>query len=267
MTAPSKPQVFIFETGFLFSSPGMVSLGTQRYSGTLLLAASAQPFELEVDGRRRRESVALLRPFFVRNLHAQHAPLVSLGISPNHPKYRAFSALAEPGCLGLDRSIFPQLQAPLHEVQAGGMGFAACERVFEQCIEAVTAVLPPLGPLDARVERVMRLLEQDHHRSTEELGASVCLSYFHLSHLFSKAMGLTLRQYMLALKIRAACRHLKSGMNLTDTAHAAGFTDSAHLSRVWVKAFGGPPSYFLNRNSVSVQPGREATGQASKAAA
>ncbi|MCP3140284.1 helix-turn-helix domain-containing protein [Pyxidicoccus sp. QH1ED-7-1] len=55
-------------------------------------------------------------------------------------------------------------------------------------------------------------------------------------------MGLPLRPYILWLRLRRAAEHLKHGAPVTQAAHAAGFTDSAHLSHAFRRTFGLTPT-------------------------
>jgi AraC-like DNA-binding protein len=253
--APTRrSQVYVYADGFMFSCDGMTAPRTERYSATMLFATSDDEVEIEVDGQRQRVQIAVLKPFVPKALHAAHQAFVSIGINHTHPGYRAFTRMAAPGFASLPRSVFPELAPRLEALRAGVLDMAQARGVFEQCIEAVTRLLPPLRPLDPRIAQVTALLARDHRQPLDALADQACLSYYRMSHLFSQEMGMSLRQYVLSLKIHAAARCIGAGLSLTATAHEAGFTDSAHLSRVWTKAFGGPPSHFLNQRRFAIQP-------------
>ena len=89
--------------------------------------------------------------------------------------------------------------------------------------------------------------------AVDELADAVGLSYDRMSHLFSATVGLPLRSYQLSRKMHAVCKLAQSGLSLTDIAHTAGFADSSHFSRVWLKAFGAPPSFFFGGQYVDVK--------------
>jgi AraC-like DNA-binding protein len=256
--APRRSQVFVFEGGFLFACDGMVAPQTERHTATLLIATTDDDIGIEVAGRREQVAVAMLRPFCPKSLHAPLQPFVSIGIDADHPKYRAFTGIAAPGCAALPRDVFPALRPALDRLRSGELSLHQAQQLFADSVEAAAALLPPLGPLDPRIGHVTALLKRNHRQPLEALAGSACLSYYRLSHLFSHEMGMSLRQYVLSLKIQAASRCIGAGMSLTATAHEAGFTDSAHLSRVWTKAFGGPPSLFLNARQFSIQSPRMA---------
>ncbi|MFK0231863.1 AraC family transcriptional regulator [Streptomyces vinaceus] len=71
-----------------------------------------------------------------------------------------------------------------------------------------------------------------------------CLSESRLAHLFRSELGLPFRPYVLWLRLMRAAELASRGHSLTDAAHGAGFADGAHLSRVWRRMFGIPPSDF-----------------------
>jgi AraC-like DNA-binding protein len=252
--APRRSQVFVLLGGFIFSCEGMVAPPTERHTATLLFATSEQDIEIVVDGHPQAIGAAVLKPFARKALNAPTQAFVSLGIDPGHPRFRAFTRLAPPGCVAMPRALFALLGPRLQRLRSGEMDVDEALLLFEACIDAVADLLPPLAPPDPRIERVTELLRHDHRQPLDALAGSVCLSYYRLSHLFSQEMGMSLRQYVLSLKIQAAARCMGTGMSLTATAHAAGFTDSAHLSKVWLKAFGGPPSLFMDTRRVSIQP-------------
>ena len=79
------------------------------------------------------------------------------------------------------------------------------------------------------------------------------LSPSRLSHAFSEAAGLSLRAFMLWRKTREALRLIGRGQSLTEVAHEAGFTDSAHLTRTFQATLGLLPSRLANARITQVR--------------
>jgi len=75
-----------------------------------------------------------------------------------------------------------------------------------------------------------------------DVARAVRLSESRLSHLFTSELGLPFRPYVLWARLRAALPPVSAGASLTEAAHAAGFADSAHLTRVVRRMMGRPPS-------------------------
>jgi AraC-like DNA-binding protein len=68
------------------------------------------------------------------------------------------------------------------------------------------------------------------------------LSASRFQHLFSEAAGLPYRRYRLWCRLTAAVRAAHAGASLTDAAHSAGLTSSAHFSAAFHAMFGLAPS-------------------------
>ena len=64
------------------------------------------------------------------------------------------------------------------------------------------------------------------------------LSAARARHLFVEQTALAFRTYVLWLRLMRALELFSAGSTLTDAAHRAGFSDSAHLSRTFRRMFG-----------------------------
>jgi AraC-like DNA-binding protein len=108
---------------------------------------------------------------------------------------------------------------------------------------------------DPRIARVLLLLKQTFPDAptSGELAAQVGLSEGRLIHLFGEQLGVPLRRYMLSLRLRHVLFGLALGHNLTDSAHEAGFCDSAHFTRVYRDMYGMPPSKILRSDTVRIR--------------
>jgi len=107
---------------------------------------------------------------------------------------------------------------------------------------------PPLTQKRAMHPSVRRLLAHlrtlgpDDDTSLPSLSACVGLSPGRLMHVFTDAIGIPLRHYLAWLKLQRAAMAIASGMRLAQAAPAAGFADSAHMTRTFRRMFGMTPS-------------------------
>ena len=90
------------------------------------------------------------------------------------------------------------------------------------------------------VERITQLLPEPV--ALVEVANSVGLSPSRLSRLFNEQVGQSFPAYIRWRRLRLAIEALQQGASLTDAAHTAGFTDSAHANRVCHEMFGLSPS-------------------------
>lgn len=96
--------------------------------------------------------------------------------------------------------------------------------------------------IDSRIQRVIdRLQDPEAGAMTLPEAAGVaCLSESRFSHLFVEEVGLPFRTFLLWRRMSRAVALLSAGSRLTEAAHAAGFADSAHFSRTFLRMFGLP---------------------------
>lgn len=102
----------------------------------------------------------------------------------------------------------------------------------------------PSRRVDARLLRAIDCVEEG--TTVVEAAARVRLSASRLTHLMSDELGVSPRAFSVWFKLQRAIHHaLFSGGNLTDAAHAAGFADSAHLTRTCKQLMGVRPGRML----------------------
>jgi AraC-like DNA-binding protein len=83
----------------------------------------------------------------------------------------------------------------------------------------------------------------------QALATEVGLSASRLGHLFAVELGLPYRAYVRWAQLQKVVAVLCEGATLTAAAHAAGFTDSAHMNRVCRNMFGVNPSRLISNLS------------------
>lgn len=111
--------------------------------------------------------------------------------------------------------------------------------------------------LDARVARTLDRLRNTPGEmvSVGELADAVALSPSRFAHLFRDNTGVPVRRYLLWLRLVEAVRLMASAASLTEVAHAAGFADSAHLTRTFRRMFGISPSLLQRGSTLVYLPG------------
>jgi AraC-like DNA-binding protein len=241
-------------TGFLFTSPWVVTPNTVRHAAVLLLTASGEPVEVAAGGCVVRAAAAAIAPLTPRGLSARNVGLVSLHIFPPHPCYRAFQRIMAPGIAALDRLRFAEFDAAILRAYEGRLALREAQQLFESLVAAAMRQLPD-GRAEYAAGRLHELLREKPACSLPELAGKLRLSYTGTSHYFSREVGLPLRSYQLWLKYMTAAELRLRGGTLTEIAHAAGFADSSHLCRSWQASYGLSPSYARDVSRVRIFAG------------
>jgi len=111
----------------------------------------------------------------------------------------------------------------------------------------------PRRKVHPRIKKVIGLLRSmppEADTSLESLATAVGLSPGRLMHAFTESIGVPLRPYLQQwLKLQRAAGGIASGMSLAAAAQAAGFADSAHMSRTFRRMLGATPSALRPRPS------------------
>ncbi len=162
------------------------------------------------------------------------------------PESRAGRALGETLLAGrpmtaIDDPGFARALEPLREAFDVPLTQAAMLAIAQAALAELTGEAAPALP----DERVLRII--DHAAAKPDLsldaaaaGAGVYLSPSRLRHLFVEQTGLAFKTYMLWQRLVRALEVYADGRSLTESAHHAGFSDSAHFSRVFRRYFGLP---------------------------
>lgn len=208
-----------------------------------LLLSLGEPAVLRDAHQREAPCHAAVVPPDVEHTVVGMAPAgVILHVNPDDGVGRQLRTLA----LGTDVEAWRHTGAPLLSPRLPVLprrwaDAEALEQSMLRALQADAGQAPPAHPAVKKLLRLLpELLEEDVRLSA--LAPRVGLSAGRLSHLFGEEVGLPLRPYILWLRLRRAAEHLQRGASLTQAAHAAGFTDSAHLSHAFRRTFGLAPS-------------------------
>lgn len=150
------------------------------------------------------------------------------------------SALPPDAARACAARLFEVLQAsPTAEVlQAAGRAALA------SLAGTSAAASPARLPIDPRLACAMEHVRQNIRApvSLADAASAACLSPSRFRHRFVEETGTTFRAYVLWLRINLAIESVMAGASWTEAAHAAGFADSAHLSRTHKRMFGIEPT-------------------------
>ncbi len=255
MKNTEKSYLYIWSGFALFYSTSMANSSHTHYAASIL-HSFGEPLELEVaNGDKLRMQTVFLPSNYKHRLHSNSAILI-LQIDPDSPEYlplRKFSKDKPSNLTG-------KIKLDVKEISL----LSNCTNAIELVRKVIYQIAEPeldkktsRAMLDYRIKDVIRYLktleELPPKISLASLAKMASLSPDRFRHLFAQEMGLSIRRYLLWLRVRKIGYLLQKGFSLTDAAHDAGFTDSSHFSKTFKQNFGISPSNVLTNPNVHVK--------------
>jgi AraC-like DNA-binding protein len=164
-------------------------------------------------------------------------------VEPETPAGRALSGRLGRRVELLEHGALAAHVARIEHAWTVSRNVAAVRDAAAELVAHLSGALPHV-PSDPRVLRAIEVIRgrADGTPSLEELAHAVHLSPSRLRHLFVQETGMALRTYQLWRRVLRIWEFLMQGETLAGAAQAAGFADSAHLSRTCRAMFGLAPS-------------------------
>jgi len=193
---------------------------------------------------------AIIAPGQPHAIDGQHNKMVMLLLVPEAKLAQPLAPIfSQNGITRLPEDIVLKIQSIFADFEKRSTD----ESVEDVCFQMVAAIRS--GDYDSIDSRVAQSIEwirssRDEGISVQEIAAGVELSESRFSHLFTENVRIPVRRYLLWLRLRDAMHLLAQGKSLTETAHEAGFSDSAHLTRTFRGMLGIAPSALIKESSL-----------------
>jgi AraC family transcriptional regulator, arabinose operon regulatory protein len=233
----------------IYTSPCIVAKVSTPFDVFVGITACKQSFTVEA-GRSTVTGSSLVAGARERSLTAKGVKLVIVQLDPFHPSYSLLRG--HHSALRLDREVFAKFDGHIEAAYQGTLSLAGSQELCGEVVQQLHRQLPAVPALDLRVIKAMDLLFENPRASVEELATMNDLSYDRMSHLFIDELGISIRSLQVWVKLHRALIGIRHGQSLVELAEIAGFSDAAHLSRVYKQVYGAPPSYFYYSGNVKL---------------
>ncbi len=156
------------------------------------------------------------------------------------------------GMLGCDLVNEDALIGWLSRVERSGAAWPA----LREGLAAVLSLSPPSK--DARIRKAAAAMFAAPAETTSAAAhaAAAGLSSSRFQHLFKEQTGVPFRRYRGWARLQATMVQVMAGKSLTEAAHAAGFSSSAHLSAAFKSMFGLPLTKLLGGDMLFLHASR-----------
>jgi AraC family transcriptional regulator len=208
------------------------------------------------DSAPRRFTGAVVMPHYRHEFDGLDGSIAHIFVEPETTHgYALKKRFAGNKLVELPVSIESQARALSHLFESDA-GDAAIVDASRRIIDDLTGAYSSESAVDARIAAAISFIA-DRLTSTVSLtdvAAAVHLSPSRFRHLFVKETGTAYRAYVLWLRINRAASAMHDGNSWTEAAHAAGFADSAHMSRTFRRVFGVAPATLKSEENKRDRP-------------
>jgi AraC-like DNA-binding protein len=191
-------------------------------------------------------------PAGIAHTHQAHGPttmrtlafdVASDPLPRDRPTVLAVSPLLREIIVSLTEAGGPAAHGTLTAAQRADLERVALDQLRR--VEALPLRLP--APADDRLRHISDLLTEDpaDPRTLAELGAAVGASERTLSRLFRSQTGMSFPQWRAQLRLHHALRLLASGVPVTATAAACGYSHASAFIEAFRHAYGTTPGSYL----------------------
>ncbi len=165
-------------------------------------------------------------------------------------------------------ALQPTLDLLVEEIVRQDVGYEEAIRglVLKLLLDTCRSVVPALIPADALPQprqspaemtalQISTYLHDNYSRPIliRDVAAQVHLSERHSNRLFRTTMGVSIAEYLTALRMDVAARLLlERRLSIKEVAHATGYPDTRYFTTLFHRRMGVPPAGFRRLNGTQV---------------
>jgi AraC-like DNA-binding protein len=219
---------------YLYVGP-LVATARHAHHATQIILAP-QPLAIEDGAGGRMQARTAVIPPRVPHSHGACERGALLFLDGDDVASRELSRSAEPHCETWRRDTL-HVNIPQTPAQA---------RALIAAVLGALDVHEQPKPRHPAARRMCTYLDGGDQHDLADLARTAGLSPRQMRHTFARDIGLSMRAYQRWKRLHRAIAAVEAGATLSTAAAAAGFADSAHLSRVFRDQFGMTPTQGLS---------------------
>jgi AraC-like DNA-binding protein len=254
MSAPARLNGTLFVSTtralYLYVGPLVATALHSHHATQIVVAPEGLSIADGADGHVRARAAVI--PPRLPHGHGACNHAAALFLDGDDPSSRELSRDAEPRCETWTRDAF-DVSVPRNPAPEDARALIA-SMVSAVDLHRSAETRHPAA------RRMSRYLDGSSHADLASLSHEAGLSPRQMRHAFARDVGLPMRAYLRWKRLRRAIGAVEEGANLSAAAAAAGFADSAHLSRVFREQFGMTPTQGLSSISFRTLDGRGTRG-------
>lgn len=246
---PGFGSLFYFGERLLLSCKGIQTDEHSHYSASIIFSKN-KPFFVHKKSEIIETEGIILPPNFFHKLEAKDIEIFVIQLDPKSNEFKKLNVTETP--YFIPKATKESIVALSNPLLTEDINCTRAKRIYQSILSQLGSESELFREIDPRILLAIQLIRSKLPESItlSEISEKTGISKDRFMHLFKDNMGIPLRQYLLWKRLHIAAKHLQDGFNLTESSHAAGFSDQAHLSRTFKKMFGVKPSLFLGTQTL-----------------
>jgi AraC-like DNA-binding protein len=240
--------VYFWEGGWIGVGAGWGVVPPHSHHAVQISIGLTGPVRFSADGGAWVESdAAMIMPNATHSFDPMGNSVAMLFIDPETREGRWLRHSMRGTINVVDPHRFEAVRTPLLAFRDRRPALDEAARLITDAARALCEGPPPMRRMDERIARALSWIRANDARglSLEAVAREAFLSPSRFAHLFTEEVGLPFRRYLLWRKLTRAISEFGRGTTMSAAAHAAGFADSAHLTRTFYQMFGIPPTVMM----------------------
>ncbi|MFB5652335.1 helix-turn-helix transcriptional regulator [Leptospira wolffii] len=246
-----KNSLYIWDCHVLYAAWEETTAMHSLYAASILIAVD-KPARLFLPDQEVIEFTGVFVPPNQSHREmAKHTHVLNLNIDPDSVLFERIAGSLKDGIQVFDSRMIPNLQDIVKKLMLEDMTGEEAYSILQNIVYYVFGMILPYKQGKSLDTRVMTVVNHLHSLANiphpqeiklEHLAKLVNLSEDRFRHLFKETLFISVRKYLLNLRLKVAAKNIPKCVNLTEAAHIAGFSDSAHFSRTFRATYGHRPS-------------------------
>ena len=252
-TTPHKSLVYAWDGVIVYVTQDHLNKAHAHFPALLQIGLGTA-FALAVEDQPARyHEVVVMAPNVSHSTDSQNQPYIAILIDPDHELYAYLHPLLNGQAFcSLPAARLKSYQKQFQQLMTAQLSLEQVKQLLMEVLFVLNPQPSKALPWDQRIQQASEYIKWcvPHHIPTiADVALQVRLSESRLMHLFSQQLGLSMRQYILWLRIRYAIKLWMQGKTLIEIAVESGFSDQAHFTRTLRRMVDFAPS-MLKANTV-----------------
>jgi len=241
MPARLDGTVFLSGMRILYVGPLAATTRHSHHAAQIVVAPQGLDIEDGANRRIRARAAVVVIPPRRHHRHGACTHAAVLFLDGDDPTSRELSRNADRQCPAWERDL---VDVSIPRDPTAEQASALLATILAR-VQGAVAVRESPGLQHPAVRRMRAYLDRSDHVDLGSLAQQAGLSPRQMRHAFALEVGLSMRAYLRWKRLLRAAAAVEAGASLSAAAAAAGFADSAHLSRVFRDQFGITPTQGL----------------------